>query len=182
MRGNTCYVGVACLLLALILACGAEPATPPPAVAQGSYDASTQTLRLTLSDGATLEVSLDQLVTPAAFDETLRGLRQPDPRYLVTEDERRAAMDDALLGLEPDTVLVNAHYDPVAEQLVLTMSDGTTVWADLSELATDEEVGAYIEGLAVVFDEALRGAIRPTPTAIQETLQRHLLHGPGRHR
>ena len=158
------YLGAAYLLLALIIACDGYEPPPPTFLAEASYDASTQTLTFTLSDGTTIAANLDQLVTRAALSAVLQALpqeTQPDLRYLITEQEVRAAIE-ALSGLEPDISLAA----PTAGQLLLALSDGTILRATLSELVTDDEVSAYMEGLTATFEARFQEAIRPTSTAI----------------
>ena len=134
MRTKGWVLWLACLLVGLVVACdGAEDPTTvsPPSVEQASYSSSTQTLTLTLSDGSTLEADLGTLATDIELTASL------------------AALAAAQTSLEPEPAsIVEASVDPASETLTLTLSDGSTVEADLRVLATDAELIASLEDLA----------------------------------
>ena len=135
MRARSSVLWLACLLMGLVVACdGADDSTtapPPPSVEEASYISSTQTLTLTLSDGSTLQADLGTLATDIELTASL------------------AALAAAQTSLEPDSAsIVEAAVDPVSETLTLTLSDGSTVEADLRVLATDVELLASLEDLA----------------------------------
>ena len=107
-----------------------------PTVTGAFYEASTQLLTLTMSNGAVVEADL---------------------RPLVTADELPGAAPT-----EPNVTVVDASYDPFTLQLSLTLSDGSAVRADLEQLATDTELAAVVLDNAELIASLIES--RPTPT------------------
>ena len=176
-------------LLAVIIACtGPTSAEPPPTLSQASYDADTQRLTLTLSDGSTIQADLNDFVTsgelPAAVSDALPQTAAPTPApptvsgssydpttQLLTltrtdgsafqADLGSLATYDELSTMAPDVSVESARYDNATTQLLLTLSDDSIIRADLSRLSTDTDLAAVVLDNAELVATLI--ASQPTP-------------------
>ena len=154
-----------------------------------SYAADTKIVTLTLSEGTTLTVILSDLTTSDevaatvsdalanATDATVTGasfaadtqtfsitLSEGGPVIaslsdLTTETEVSTAITTALAGVVGTTV-TGASYADDTELLTITLSDSSSVTADLSNLTTSSELSAaMLQTISII-----AGSIRPTVT------------------
>ena len=154
-----------------------------------TYAADTKIVTLTLSEGTTLTVTLSDLTTSDevaatvsdalanATDATVTGasfaadtqtfsitLSEGGPvtaslSDLTTETEVSTAITTALAGVVGTTV-TGASYADDTELLTITLSDSSTVTADLSNLTTSSELSAAMLQILSI----IAASIRPTVT------------------
>ena len=107
-------------------------------VTGASFAADTQTFSITLSEGGPVTASLSDL---------------------TTETEVSTAITTALAGVVGTTV-TGASYADDTELLTITLSDSSSVTADLSNLTTSSELSAaMLQTISII-----AGSIRPTVT------------------
>ena len=107
-------------------------------VTGASFAADTQTFSITLSEGAPITASLSDL---------------------TTETEVSTAITTALAGVVGTTV-TGASYAADTELLTITLSDSSSVTADLSNLTTSSELSAaMLQTISII-----AGSTRPTVT------------------
>ena len=154
-----------------------------------TYAADTKIVTLTLSEGTTLTVTLSDLTTSDevaatvsdalanATDATVTGasfaadtqtfsitLSEGGPvtaslSDLTTETEVSTAITTALAGVVGTTV-TGASYADDTELLTITLSDSSSVTADLSNLTTSSELSAAMLQILSI----IAGSVRPTVT------------------
>ena len=199
MRTKVWILGASYLMLASIISCGgSEPAPPPPVLEEASYNETTETLTLTFSDGRTVEADLDGLVTSeelpalpeeltgnsvtvtdASYDASTQILTvrlsdgaaiQADLVRLTTDLELSGALGSLPVAAASITV-ERASYNAPTNELILVLSDGTTVRTDLSELATDAELAGVLLDNAELVATLLTAQATPEPVPIPATVR-----------
>ena len=134
-------------------------------ISNGSYAGDTQTLTFTLSEGGPIDINLTDVATDAELRNAIDAIpaggvtsasfaNDTETLTLTLADATTVTVDLSLystgpevstaittaLAAETDAVVSSASYTTADENLTLTLTEGTAITADLSDLSTDTEL------------------------------------------
>ena len=134
-------------------------------ISNGSYAGDTQTLTFTLSEGGPIDINLTDVATDAELRNAIDAIpaggvtsasfaNDTETLTLTLADATTVTVDLSVystgpeittaittaLAAEPDAVVSAASYTTADENLTLTLTEGTAITADLSDLSTDTEL------------------------------------------